>query len=116
MKHVYVPTQSFSEPLECFVGQSQKDNDLVIDSGENDDMWFHAADESSCHVVVRVPTNMKKEQVKYLVKVGAQLCKQHTKKLASEKRVKFHYTCLSNVSKTSISGQVILKHWKEVVL
>ena len=116
MKHVYVPTQSFSEPLECFVGQSQKDNDSVINLGNKDDIWFHAADESSCHVVVKVPLNMKKEQLRYLIKVGAQLCKQYTNKLAHEKRVKFHYTCLSNVSKTNVSGQVILKQWKEVVL
>lgn len=116
MKHVYVPTQSFSEPLECFVGQSQKDNDVVIDLGDKDDMWFHAADESSCHVVVKVPAKIKKEQMRYLVKLGAQLCKQYTKKLVSAKQVKFHYTCLSNVSKTNILGQVILKQYKEVVI
>lgn len=116
MKQIFIPIQSFTEPVECLVGQSQTDNDLVIDSGDNTDLWFHAADVSSCHVVVKVPKDTSNNQMRYLVKAGAGLCKQHTKKLSSEKRVKFHYTCLANVSKTNVPGRVQLSDFKEITL
>jgi len=102
--------------VECLVGQSQTDNDLVIYSGDNTDIWFHAADVSSCHVVVKVPPHTSNNQMRYLVKAGAGLCKQNTKKLSSEKRVKFHYTCLANVSKTHVPGRVGLTNIREIVV
>jgi predicted ribosome quality control (RQC) complex YloA/Tae2 family protein len=116
MKQIFIPIQSFAEPVECLVGCSQLDNDLVIDSGDDEDMWFHAAEVSSCHVVIRVPPDTSSSQIRYLAKAGAGLCKQHTKKLSSEKRVKFHYTCLANVSKTKIPGRVLLRDFKEITL
>lgn len=116
MKQIFIQIKTFHEPVECLVGQSQKDNDTVIDSGEKSDLWFHAADVSSCHVVVKVPVYAEKTQMKYLVKAGAVLCKQNTKKISGEKTVKFHYTCLENVSKTNIPGRVDISKYREIVI
>ena len=53
-----------------------------IGKGAEDDLWFHAKDVSSCHVVCEVPDDIKKKkELMYIIKIGALLCKNNTQKL-----------------------------------
>jgi hypothetical protein len=54
--------------------------------------------------------------LKYIVKQGAVLCKQHTKSVASLKNVAFIYTYVCDVKVTDVPGSVNTKNTKTVVL
>jgi hypothetical protein len=54
--------------------------------------------------------------MKYIVKQGAILCKQHTKSVASLKNVAFIYTYVCDVEVTGIPGSVITKNTKTIVI
>jgi predicted ribosome quality control (RQC) complex YloA/Tae2 family protein len=100
----------FIEPLKkeivYYIGKKKEENFQVIDKGTDSDLWFHAANESSCHVVCKVPDNIEKSDMHYLIKIGALLCKSNTNKLKSQKDVEFIYTYIKNVVKTEIEGCV----------
>lgn len=91
------------------IGVSAKDNFDVIDVGDSDDLWFHAKDESSCHVVAELPfreLNKKPDIIKNIIEIGANLCKENTHKLANKNRVPIIYTEVKNVKKTKTLGSV----------
>jgi predicted ribosome quality control (RQC) complex YloA/Tae2 family protein len=92
------------------IGQNAKDNFAVIDSTESSlDIWFHSAEESSCHVVCLVPPDMDKKTIRLIIKQGALLCKINTPKLKCLKKTEIIYTEIENVKKTHIDGQVSLE-------
>jgi predicted ribosome quality control (RQC) complex YloA/Tae2 family protein len=112
----------FVKELDLFVtfhiGKKQDDNFDVIDMVAGNDLWFHANNISSCHVVCEVPKdqNLSKKQMMYLVKIGALLCKNNTNKLKSVSNVEIIYTKIQNVTKTSVPGCVITKNTKMIVI
>ena len=97
-----------------YIGKNQNDNFKVIDNGSNDDLWFHAAELSSCHVVCNVPTDIDKKELRYIITTGALLCKNNTNKLKSMKSVNIIYTKISNIVKTDVPGCVVTKDTKVV--
>jgi predicted ribosome quality control (RQC) complex YloA/Tae2 family protein len=110
----------FIEPLKreivYYIGKNQKENFEVIDKGTDCDLWFHAANESSCHVVCVVPTDIDKSDMRYIIKMGALLCKSNTNKLKSQKDVEFIYTKIENVFKTEVEGCVQTKSIKSIII
>jgi predicted ribosome quality control (RQC) complex YloA/Tae2 family protein len=103
-----------------YIGTNALDNFSVIDMGNTNDLWFHAKDVSSCHVVAKIPyTEVKegidKRQLKSIIKNGAFICKQNTSKLKSLNNVEFIYTKVQNVTKTKIPGLVTLTNQKTIV-
>ena len=100
----------FIQPLNQFItykiGQNQSEHFSIIDSSGQNDFWFHANGESSCHVVCSVPPEIKKEDLRYLIKQGAVLCKQNTNKLKSQKNVEIIYAKIKDITKTNIAGSV----------
>jgi predicted ribosome quality control (RQC) complex YloA/Tae2 family protein len=99
-----------------YIGKNQNDNFEVIDKGKSDDLWFHAKDISSCHVVCDVPNDIDKKDLRYIIVVGALLCKNNTNKLKSLKNVSILYTQIKNVTKTDINGCVITQNEKIITL
>ena len=87
--HVF---QNISHPVCYNIGKNAQDNkDMILNSSE-DDMWFHASDESSCHVVAKLPKIIfSKKQLTTIIKRGAQLCKQNTNSIKMCKNVKITY-------------------------
>jgi len=85
------------------VGRSQDDNFKVIDHAKQLDfstkIWFHAATQSSAHVII---LSNKKVPLKY----GIELVKQYTPKLNSKEKI--IYTDLKFVRKTNVPGQVLV--------
>lgn len=108
-----------TEKLIFYIGKDKTDNFNVITMGADTDIWFHAKDTPSCHVVCILPltkNNLNKKIMNKIVKVGALLCKKHTTKIKSCKNIEFIYTEIANVTKTNIEGCVITEKTKIILL
>jgi len=97
-----------------YIGINAKDNFVVIDNSKMNDIWFHATDYSSCHVVAQIPENMNKKQLNTIIKKGVLLCKQNTNKLKDMNNVKFMYTYIMNITKCNEDGSVIANNTKSI--
>ncbi len=106
MKEQSIFIQPLNQVFTYKIGQNQSDHFNMIDSSGQNDVWFHANGESSCHVICSVPPEIKKEELRYLIKQGALLCKQNTNKLKSQKNVEIIYAKIKDVTKTNIAGTV----------
>jgi predicted ribosome quality control (RQC) complex YloA/Tae2 family protein len=106
----------YMEPLKrevtFHIGKTQSENFEVIDKGKPTDLWFHAKDISSCHVICEMPDNLSKKDRQYIIKVGALLCKSNTNKIKSINNVEIIYTFIKNVTKTYIQGCVVTQNTK----
>jgi predicted ribosome quality control (RQC) complex YloA/Tae2 family protein len=97
-----------------YIGTSAEDNFNVISRGEPNDLWFHVNGVSSCHVVMKLDNMVDKKTTRTLIKKGALLCKQHTRKLASQKNVEIVYTQIKNITKTKVAGCVMTQNTKTI--
>lgn len=88
------------------IGKDARDNTNIVKNGNCDDLWFHADEYSSCHVVASMPNNCTKKEKRQIIKAGALLCKQNTNKLRSERDVSIVYTKIKNITTTSTPGLV----------
>ena len=115
MKIEIVFIKEVKREVTYYIGKNQEENFSVIDKGNPDDLWFHAADISSCHVVCEVPDDINKKELRYIITTGALLCKNNTNKLKSIRNVNILYTKISNVIKTDVSGCVLTNNTKIIV-
>jgi predicted ribosome quality control (RQC) complex YloA/Tae2 family protein len=115
MKTESILIQSIKREVIFHIGKKQSENFEVIDAGKEDDLWFHAKNESSCHVVCELPEDIDKKELKYIIKVGALLCKNNTNKLKSFKNVEIIYTQIKNITKTNVQGCVLTNNTKTVI-
>lgn len=106
MKTENIFIQGINQEITFYIGKNQNENFDVIDMGSENDLWFHANNISSCHIVAIIPENIAKNELKYIIKAGALLCKINTNKLKNLKDVEIIYSQLKNVEKTSIPGCV----------
>ncbi len=87
------------------IGENQKDNDMIISTSMQTDIWFHLANLPSCHVILSC--TKKQSVTKKMIKYCAMLVKQHTK--YKNRKVKVNYTTIKNIRKTNVAGEVIIK-------
>ena len=116
MKSENIIIQPLKREITFYIGKSKEDNFAVIDAGNENDLWFHASHESSCHVVCEVPDNIDRSDMRYIIKMGALLCKNNTNKLKSQKNVEIIYTQIKNVTKTAIAGCVQTTNTKTIII
>lgn len=114
MKTENIFIQALKREVTFNIGKNKNENFEVIDNGSADDLWFHAKDESSCHVVCELPDDINKKELNYIIKVGALLCKNNTNKLKSISNVEIIYTQIKNVTKTNIPGCVTTQNIKTI--
>ena len=114
MKTEIVFINALKREITFYIGKNQNDNFEVIDKGHDNDLWFHAADVSSCHVVCSVPIDIDKKDLRYIITIGALLCKNNTNKLKTIKKVNILYTKITNIIKTNVPGCVITKDSKTI--
>ena len=81
MKTETIFIQALDREILFYIGKNQNENFAVIDMGSEQDLWFHAKDESSCHVVCELPDDINKKELQSIIKTGALLCKINTNKL-----------------------------------
>lgn len=98
-----------------YIGKNKNDNFDVIDMGSSNDYWFHAKDESSCHVISVIPDDINKDELRYIIKVGALLCKNNTNKLKSISNIEIIYTKIKNILKTETPGRVLTQNTKVII-
>ena len=96
MKTEVIFINGLNRDITFHIGQNQDENFEVIDIGKEDDLWFHANNISSCHVVAIIPKDIVKKEIRYIIKAGALLCKLNTNKLKSLKNVEIIYTQIKN--------------------
>lgn len=101
--------------VEFIVGKSAKENFDIIDAASEHHLWFHIKGSPSSHVIACIPDNIDRKNVRYIVKQGAILCKQHSK-YASAKNVEIIYTQVKNVEKMETMGSVSIQNEKMVVI
>ena len=116
MKTEVLFLQGLNREITFYVGQNKNENFDVIDKGEPGDLWFHANEISSCHVVANIPKDINKKEIKYIIKAGALLCKKYTNKLKSLTDVEIIYTEVENVEKTKYIGCVKIVNQKKIVV
>ena len=92
MKTENIFIQALDREIVFYIGKNQNENFKVIDMGSEDDLWFHAKDESSCHVVCEIPDDIDKKELQSI-----QL-----------KKVTF-----KEINKTCVQVKQIIKEFKE---
>jgi predicted ribosome quality control (RQC) complex YloA/Tae2 family protein len=95
-----------------YVGQDKNENAELIDSADQNDVWFHVEDMTSCHVLLKHNMHVKRYP-KQVIKRCAYLCKINSKAKTLSK-CNIIYTCISNIKKTDIVGEVIAQNLKIV--
>lgn len=116
MKIEKVLIQGLDKEITFIIGKNKSENFEVIDMGGENDLWFHANDISSCHVVCLLSDpDIDKKDLRYIIKTGALLCKNNTNKLKSMKNVEIIYTQIKNITKTDIDGCVLTQNTKSIV-
>jgi predicted ribosome quality control (RQC) complex YloA/Tae2 family protein len=110
MKTQVVYFDNIKKEITYLIGENAADNFVVIDASDNPktDIWFHAREGSSCHVVAKIPgeQQLNKKELLTICKKGGLLCKLNTPKLKKQKNVEIIYTKIGNVTKTNIDGLV----------
>ena len=115
MKIEKILIQGLDKELTFVIGKNKSENFAVIDMASENDLWFHANDISSCHVVCLLSdTYSDKKNLRYIIKTGALLCKNNTNKLKSMKNVEIIYTQIKNITKTDIEGCVLTQNSKSI--
>jgi predicted ribosome quality control (RQC) complex YloA/Tae2 family protein len=118
MKTINIYFPEFKKEISYLIGQNARDNFAVIDEGVEDDIWFHAKDDSSCHIICILPNdlNLSCNEKNLLILKGAELCKFHTHKLISLYKVPILYTEIKNITKSKTPGLVNVKNYNTIVL
>ena len=116
MKTKVLFVQGLNREITFYIGENQNENFDVIDLGTPNDLWFHANDTSSCHVVAILPEDIKKKDLKYIIKMGSLLCKNNTNKLKSLNKIQINYSQIKYLVKTEIPGCVKILNEKIITI
>ena len=69
MKTERILIQAIKREITFHIGKNKNENFEVIDNATKSDIWFHAKDISSCHVVCELPDDItpteKKNETKH---------------------------------------------------
>jgi predicted ribosome quality control (RQC) complex YloA/Tae2 family protein len=118
MKSETIFIQGLNKEVTFWIGLNKEDNDEMIDKASPNDIWFHANNISSCHVICRMTDHqdISKKDIKYIVKMGAVLCKKNTHKLKTQYKTEFVYCPVKNLIKTDVVGCVSVSNGKYVII
>jgi predicted ribosome quality control (RQC) complex YloA/Tae2 family protein len=98
MKSETIFVEGLNKEVTFWIGLNKEDNDEMIDKASPNDIWVHANNISSCHVICRmtddnekidVNKNNRTKDTKYIVKMGALVCKKNTKVCKSMQKVDY---------------------------
>jgi predicted ribosome quality control (RQC) complex YloA/Tae2 family protein len=114
-KTIYFPQIMGGIDVQYLIGKNAKDNFRIIDLAKPTDLWFHVEEKPSCHVIAIIPDGGSTKDLRYIIKQGAVLCKQHSR-YASEKNLPIIFTTVDNVIKTKTPGMVETRSIKRVFI
>lgn len=80
MKTELVIIKGLSTPVTFYIGRSQEENHDVIALGSVNErnLWFHASNRPSCHVIAILPPTLDRKQRGAIIRRGAYFCKIYT--------------------------------------
>ena len=110
IERIFFPTIQIE--IEFRIGTSKEENDMVLTMGNPGDIWFHARNDSSCHVIAilsNISISLDKKEKRKVIKKGAEFVKRNTTKLRFEKSVEMIYTDIQYVKKTEYVGCVLVE-------
>ena len=113
MKHIIHSFSNIPIAIEYYIGVNKRENTYIFDLASIYDIWFHAEEYPSCHVIARVPgksINLSKKQKSTIIKMGCQLCKKHSSYLKDRLQISICYTEVKYVEKSEITGTINTKH------
>jgi len=116
MKNIIHTFSNIPTQIHFSIGCNARENTYLIDLANRTDIWFHAQDHPSCHVIAKMPDKLNKKQTMTVIKMGARLCKEHTNKLKHEKAIEINYTPVKNLIKSEKDGTVFTSHTKSYVV
>jgi predicted ribosome quality control (RQC) complex YloA/Tae2 family protein len=105
IEEIYI--QKLKQNVVFTIGKNASGNDEAISDAGPEDIWFHLDGQSSCHVIAQVPDEMGRKERGYILRKGAELCKQNSRE-KSKKNVEVIYAKIKNIVKTEIPGKVIV--------
>ena len=105
-------TQTLSN-ITYYIGKNAQGNFDIIDMAKPNDIWMHVDNFSSGHVIISIPDNITKHELRHIIKVGANLCKSTIK---NNNKMKVVYTKVCNINKTNILGCVNIKDEKYILI
>jgi len=116
IENVYFPNIPL-QGITYYIGKNASDNFEIIDLSQPEDIWIHANNTSSCHVIAVIPeeAGFTKKQMMTIIKKGFSLCQQYTNKLINQKNTEFIYTKVKNIIKTEKNGEVVVTNGKKYV-
>lgn len=103
IKTINIP--AINDTITYYIGKNAIGNFEIIDMANDTDMWFHVADKPSCHVIACLPNKIKRNDMRYIIKIGAMLCKHKDNDIII-------YTFINNIKKTDIIGMVNVSNEK----
>jgi predicted ribosome quality control (RQC) complex YloA/Tae2 family protein len=96
-----------NELFSYVVGENSFENFQLIDEANLNDLWFHANNLPSCHVVVKIENkNLEKKTIQKIITQGALLCKYNTNSLKSLNKIDFLCCNIGNLKKGKKEGSV----------
>jgi predicted ribosome quality control (RQC) complex YloA/Tae2 family protein len=99
IEEIYI--RSLLSDVKFYIGENRHDNFDVIDMGMPHDLWFHAKNVSSCHVVAELPDDkLTKKELQEIIQHGCRLCKENTSKLNGLHNAEFIYTQIKTGDET----------------
>lgn len=110
------PVLKFINSLNTFVqfniGENAQDNFDMLDNADEEDEWFHAQGQSSCHVIAKISNlPLNKKQLRQIITQGALLCKTNSK-YAYMSDLAIIHTRVKDVKKSEIVGTVYTRDTK----
>ena len=104
---IYVPENEKEYTL--LIGKTQKENDLIVKSSNQNDTWFHLDKLSGPHLVLQNNgDNIPKRYINYI----GTLFKEHKSNLPN--RYTVIYTQIKNVKLTDTLGMVNVSNTKKI--
>lgn len=109
MKVISIEVIETNKSYDLFIGRNQLENDKLLDSSSQNDIWFHLDKFSGPHFILKSNgDNIPKKYLNYI----ATLFRDYKSNLPSKYTV--IYTEMKNVKKTNVLGEVIPKHYSKI--
>jgi len=101
-------TEVFNTEYHIRVGKNQQENDNIVRTSSQSELWFHLKDFPSAHAVVTNIVKPGKYDSAVIIR-AATLVKDNAKQGVNNlQRVSVNYLPIKNVKRTEILGQVLL--------
>jgi predicted ribosome quality control (RQC) complex YloA/Tae2 family protein len=96
------------------LGKNQTENDELITDADPNDWWFHLDGHSSGHCIVEI--NVGDSLLGEDIGFACDLIKSNCKLKNSNKKLKYVYTQIKNLTKTKIKGMVNVGNPKYILI